>query len=67
MNLDTPGYYSFSEIANQTADSTDTLDASVSSFNDMENLIKKNFMMKPEKLEDFANSNQEQITLREQV
>jgi hypothetical protein len=62
--LETPGYYSFSEIANQTAESTDALDATISSFIDTENLIKKNFLMKPEKREDFANSNPEQQNLR---
>jgi len=30
----------------------------------MENLIKKNFMMQPDKLKDFANNNTTQISLR---
>jgi len=45
-------------MKNASADSTDTLDATIASFNDMEGLIKTNFMMKAEKLADFANNNQ---------
>ena len=56
--LDTPGFFSFADQGSGTiSDSTDTLDATIEGFNAMENLIKKNFMMPPEKLEDFANNN----------
>jgi len=51
VNLDTPGYFNFNESAEVQSDSTDTLDALVASLIEMENLIKKNFMMAPEKLE----------------
>ena len=65
VSLETPGFYSFSDSVGNTADSTDTLDATIASFVEMENLIKKNFMMAPDKLEMFANNNPTQLTLRE--
>lgn len=67
LTLDVPGYFSFSEhsCSGTMAESTDTLDATIASFNEMENLIKKNFMMQPEKLEEFANNNPTQRTLRD--
>ena len=67
VNLDTPGYFNFNESAEVQSDSTDTLDALVASLIEMENLIKKNFMMAPEKLEQFARTNPTQVTLRDQV
>jgi len=39
----------------------------ISNFVDMENLIKKNFMMKSDKLSKFSDSNPIQLTLREDV
>ena len=48
VHLEMPGYFSFQENAH--CESTDTLDACIFAFLDMENLIKKNFMMKAEKL-----------------
>lgn len=57
IDLECVGNFTFSDMSNATAESTDTLDATMESFNDMESLIKKNFMMKAEKLEDFANHN----------
>jgi chromosome segregation ATPase len=67
VTLDQPGYFSFNESAEVQSDSTDTLDALVASLIEMENLIKKNFMMAPEKLEQFARTNPTQLTLRDQV
>ena len=40
--LDMAAYFSFNE---SSCESTDTMDASILAFVDMENLIKKNFMM----------------------
>jgi hypothetical protein len=45
--LDSPGYYNFSDNTRQHADSTEYLDQTVGSLAEMENLIKKNFMMQP--------------------
>jgi len=45
VSLDVPGYFSFSDTGGANCESTDTLDAMVASFVEMENLIKKNFMM----------------------
>jgi len=39
----------------------------ISSLVDMENLIKKNFMMQSDKLNIFAETNNVQMTLREEV
>lgn len=57
VELETSGYFSFNESIEAQADSTDSLDAMVASLIEMENLIKKNFMMAPEKLETFAKTN----------
>jgi len=65
VDLEKPGYFSFDQSVGASADSTDTLDATIQSFIEMENLIKKNFMMAPEKLLTFANNNPTQITLRD--
>ena len=54
MSLDSPGYFSFSESGGANCESTETLDAMIQSFVEMENLIKKNFMMQSEKLNTFA-------------
>ena len=67
INLDTPGFFSFLENTGNIAESTDTLDAQTGSLIEMENLIKKNFMMPPEKLKEYANNNPKQKTLRDQV
>jgi len=47
ISLDTPGYFSYSDqqSGNTGADSTDTLDATIFMFIEMENIIKKNYMM----------------------
>ena len=67
-SLETPGgYFSFSDQGGATCESTETLDAMISSQIDMENLIKKNFMMQSEKLNIFAETNPVQLTLREEV
>lgn len=65
--LDLPGYFSFSESGAANCESTDTLDAMIQSFVEMENLIKKNFLMQSEKLHAFAETNTVQMTLREEV
>ena len=39
----------------------------IGNFVDMENLIKKNFMMKSDKISSFSDSNPIQLTLREEV
>ena len=49
VGLDTKGYFSF-DGAGTECESTVTLDAMINNQVDMENLIKKNFMMKSEKL-----------------
>ena len=69
ISLDTPGYFSYSDSGsgNTGADSTDTLDATIHMFVEMENIIKENFMMPKEKLEQFAMNNPVQCTLRDQV
>ena len=51
VHLEMSGYFSFHE--NSNCESTDTLGATVDAFIEMGNLIKKNFMMKPEKLAQF--------------
>lgn len=66
INLDTPGFFSFSEQSGNNADSTEYLDQTIGSLIEMENLIKKNFMMQPEKLKEFANNNPTQISLRDE-
>jgi len=45
-----PGYFSFSDQGGANCESTDTLDATISNMIEMENLIKKNFMMHSDKL-----------------
>ena len=52
VNLDTSGYFS-ADNDGKKCESTDTLDALVENFNDMEELIKKNFLLvkkSPEKV-----------------
>lgn len=66
VGLDSSGYFSF-EGSGTECESTVTLDAMIGNFVDMENLIKKNFMMKSEKLSKFSDSNPIQLTLREDI
>jgi len=66
VGLDSSGYFSF-EGSGTECESTVTLDAMIGNFVDMENLIKKNFMMKSEKLSKFSDSNPIQLTLREEI
>jgi hypothetical protein len=44
INLEIPGYFTF-DNTNTECESTVTLDAMIANFVEMENLIKKNFMM----------------------
>ena len=59
MSLDTPGYFSF-DNGSGNCESTETLDAMIENIIEMEDLIKKNFMItveSPKKIKEFQNSN----------
>ena len=64
ISLDSPGYYSTNV---ELLDSTSNLEVLVEIFQEMENLIKKNFKLSEEKLIKFTNSNPVLITLREEL
>ena len=69
VNLESSGYFS-PDNDGKKCESTDTLDALVENFNDMEELIKKNFLLvqkSPEKIDEFNENNPVQRTLRDQV
>jgi hypothetical protein len=68
VTIETPGYFSLSEAStNEKCEATDTMDAMIQNYIDMENLIKKNFMVQSEKLDKFAKNNPIQMTLREEI
>ncbi len=68
ISIETPGYFAFSESSQgDNCESTTTMDAMIQNFVDMENLIKKNFMMQSDKLNQFAQNNPVQMTLREEI
>lgn len=69
ITLDTPGYFSF-DNGSGNCESTDTMDAMIDNFVDMEDLVKKNFLMTqnfPEKIAEFSDNNPVQRTLRDQL
>lgn len=69
MSLETPGYFSADKDGG-SCDSTETMTAMVDNFVDMEELIKKNFLMtqkSPEKIQEFNQNNTVQKTLRDQL
>ena len=69
VSLEEQGYFS-PEVDGNRCNSTDTFEIVIQSFIDMEELIKKNFLMavqSPEKIEEFNANNPVQQTLREQV
>ena len=70
ITLDTPGYFSFSESHGDNCDSTETMAAFIESFKDMENIIKKNFLVirngHDETTKNAIERNPVQITLREE-
>jgi len=59
VNLESTGYFSGGNDGKK-CESTDTLDALVENFNDMEELIKKNFLLvqkTPDKVQEFNDNN----------
>lgn len=69
VKLNQLGYFS-PENDEKRCESTDVFESMVSSFVDMEDLIKKNFLMtvnNPEKIVEFNENNPIQQTLREHV
>jgi len=57
--LETPGYFSY-DNGNGNCESTETLDAMIENMVDMEELIKKNFLLvqnSPDKINEFINNN----------
>ena len=68
VTIETPGYFNHSESEkSDMCESTLTADAMIENYVDMENLIKKNFMMQSDKKEQFAVNNPVQMTLREEI
>lgn len=69
VSLDQQGYFS-PESDGKSCESTDTFEQMVDSFINMEDLIKKNFLMvqnSPDKITEFNANNPVQQTLREKV
>jgi hypothetical protein len=69
LSLETPGYFSADKDSG-SCESTETMTAMVDHFIDMEELIKKNFLMtqkSPEKIQEFNENNTVQRTLRDQL
>ena len=57
--METPGYFSY-DNGNGNCESTETLDAMIENMVDMEELIKKNFLLvqnSPDKINEFINNN----------
>ena len=69
VSLDTEGFFSSVETQGGEAkcDSTYTLEATIEHFNDMENLIKKNFLTPADKIKEMYDANPVQKTLRDEV
>lgn len=57
ITIDMQGYYNLTDKDVVVVDSTEYLDQTIGSLAEMENIIKKNFMLAPEKLKDFAENN----------
>lgn len=69
ISLETPGYFSY-DNGSGTCESTETMDAMIENILDMEELIKKNFLMtieSPEKVKEFYDNNPVQATVREEL
>ena len=71
--LDSPGFWSFSEMYESHCESTETFSALVQSWVEVENIIKKNFLVikkdvmeNATKGEDYLTRNPVQLTLREE-
>lgn len=67
VTLDQPGFFS-PENDGKRCESTDACESMVNSYLEMEDLIKKNFLMvekNPEKILEFNENNPVQMTLRE--
>ena len=62
-----PGYFSSNEIQGENCESTYTLEAMIDHINDMENLIKKNFLTPADKIKEMYDANPVQKTLREEI
>lgn len=56
VTLESPGYFSFGDTMD-SCESTVVMEAMIQNFSDMENLIKKNFMIQKDKLSQFAEEN----------
>jgi hypothetical protein len=67
ISIETPGYFSSSEIAGENCESTYTLEAMIDHINDMENLIKKNFLTPADKIKEMYEANPVQKTLRDEI
>lgn len=69
LTLESPGYFSY-DNGSGNCESTETLDAMIANIVDMEDLVKKNFLMtqkSPEKIQEFNENNPVQKTLRDQL
>lgn len=67
VSLESPGYFSF-DNGSGNCESTETMDAMVNNFVDMEELIKKNFLLtqtQPDKIRQFSENNPVQKSLRD--
>lgn len=67
ISLETPGYFSSNEIQGENCESTYTLEATIDHINDMESLIKKNFLTPVDKIQEMYDANPVQKTLREEI
>lgn len=67
VSVETPGYFSSNETASDNCESTYTLEAMIDHINDMENLIKKNFLTPPDKIQEMYDANPVQKTLRDEI
>ena len=66
VSLDSPGYFTFSDHQGDS-DCTTSLQAMIESSEEMGSLIKKNFMIQGEKLDNIKQNNPVQMSLREEV
>lgn len=57
ISIETPGFFSSSEQAGETCESTYTLEAMIDHINDMESLIKKNFLTPADKIQEMYDAN----------
>lgn len=69
ISTETPGYFSF-DNGSGNCDGTETLNALIENILEMEDLIKKNFLMtidSPQKIKEFQDNNPVQQTIREEL